>query len=74
MPHATSTPRAFPHASSRSHSFTSTGSRPSVTATTMSGQIRFGADRVPFGQPVDGPYWDLTMLDRLQVPLTHYHE
>jgi hypothetical protein len=40
----------------------------------MSGQIRFGADRVPFGQPVDGPYWDLTMLDRLQVPLTHYHE
>jgi hypothetical protein len=40
----------------------------------MSGQSRFDADRVPFGQLVHGPYWDLTMLDRLQVPLTHYHE
>ncbi len=74
MSHATSTPRASAHASSGNHPFTATGRRSTATTATMSGQSRFDADRVPFGQLVHGPYWDLTMLDRLQVPLTHYHE
>ena len=73
MSRSTSTHRSSAHSSSHTRSLTSAGSRSSGRVTTPSGLLRSGADRAAAALAAFG-LWDLTVIDRLQAPLTHYHE